>query len=294
MGQEREAAMPWWRNGRSITAIAALFAAVIPITTVLEGYVEKQRSGALEALKYAEAARESYLDRISKTTNAERSAVLRFVLATSADPKLLEWAHAEKALVDADVKTEMEIAEAEAKAKAQTAQLQAALSTAAPDAQGREAISEIQSKLVSARNEVRAKKENLRLPASANMAAQTGAQTAAPRPTATILWIDASPSNNLALRDVFEAYGWTVVPVGSIAEGEKALNANPVDLIISDNFIDSLNGRRSRIPYIVFTPNKAIRDEASRHGAFGSADRPSELLQMVMAALPRSASAAAN
>lgn len=290
MGQEREAATPWWRNGRSITAIAALFAAVIPITTVLEGYVEKQRSGALEALKYAEAARESYLDRISKTTNAERSAVLRFVLATSSDPKLLEWAHAEKALVDADVKTEMEIAEAEAKAKAQTAQLQAALSTAAPDAQGKEAISEAQSKLVSARNEVRAKKENLRLPASANLAAQT----AAPRPTATILWIDASPSNNLALRDVFEAYGWTVVPVGSIAEGEKALNANPVDLIISDNFIDSLNGRKSRIPYIVFTSNKAVRDEASRHGAFGSADRPSELLQMVMAALPRSAQASAN
>jgi hypothetical protein len=258
MGQERETAAPWWRNGRTITALAALFAAVVPITTVLEGYVDKQRSGALEALKYAEAARESYLDRISKTTNAERLAVLRFVLATSADPKLLEWAQAEKALVDADAKTEKEIADAEAKAKAQTAQLQVALTAASSDAaHGTQEISEIQSKLTSTRNEVRA-------------------------------------STNLALRDVFDAYGWTVLPVGSIAEAEKALSANPVDLIISDGFIDSLNGRKSRIPYIVFTPNKAIRDDAAKHGAFGGTDRPSELLQLVMAALPRSPPAAAD
>jgi CheY-like chemotaxis protein len=291
MGQEREPAAPWWRNGRTITALAALFAAVVPITTVLEGYVDKQRSGALEALKYAEAARESYLDRISKTTNAERLAVLRFVLATSSDPKLLEWAQTEKALVDADVKTEKEIADAEAKAKAQTAQLQAALTTATSDAgHGTQEISEIQSKLTSTRNEVRAKRQNLRLPVAANLATQQ----AAPRPAATILWIDASPSNNLALRDVFDAYGWSVVPVSSIAEAEKALGANPVDLIISDGFIDSLNGRKSRIPYIVFTSNKAIRDDAAKHGAFGGTDRPSALLQMVMAALPRSPPAAAD
>jgi len=265
---------------------------VVPITTVLEGYVEKQRSGTLEALKYAEAAREAYLDRISKTTNAERLAVLRFVLATSSDPKLLEWAQSEKGLVDADVKTEKEIADAEAKAKAQTAQLQAALDTAASDGdKGKEAISEIQTKLASARTEARTKRENLRLPVSVNMAAQAAGP---PRRPTTILWIDASPSSNQALRDVFEAYGWTVVPVASVAEAEKALSVNPADLIVSDNFIDSLNARKSRIPYIVFSPNKAIRDDAAKHGAFGSTDRPSELLQMIQAALPRSAPAAAD
>jgi hypothetical protein len=287
MGQETVA---WWRNGKTITALAALFAAIIPITTVLEGYVEKQRSGALEALKYSEAAREAYLDRISKTTNAERLAVLRFVLATSSDPKLLEWAQAEKALVEADVKTEKEIADAEAKAKAQTPQLQAALDTAASDGEkGKEAVTEIQTKLASARTEARAKRESLRLPVSANLAAQS----AASRPT-IILWIDPSPSNNLALKDVLEAYGWTVVPVGSVGEAEKVLNSTPADLIITYDFIDSLNAQKSRIPFIVYTPDKATRAEATKHGALGSAGRPSELLGLVTSVLQPRAPAAAN
>ena len=287
MGQESQerqgtqGSEPWWRNGKTITALAALFAAIVPITTVLEGFVEKQRSGTLEALKYAEAAREAYLDRISKTSNAERLAVLRFVLATSADPKLLEWAQAERTLVEAD-----------AKAKAQTAQLQAALDTAASDGgKSQEAISAIQTTLASARSEARTKRENLRLPASANMAAQAGA----PRP-ATIVWIDPSPSNNLALKDVLEAYGWIVIPVGSIGEAERVLKSSSAALIISYDLIDSLNDSlKSRIPFIVYTPNKTIRDEAAKHGAFGSASRPSELLQLVTTALPpRTAPAAAD
>jgi CheY-like chemotaxis protein len=286
MGQDTA---PWWRNGRTITALAALFAAVVPITTVLEAYVEKERSGALEVLKYAEAARETYLDRISKTTNAERLAVLRFVLATSSDPKLLEWARAEKALVDADAKTEKEIADAEAKAKEQTQKLQVALNTAVSDGPDKQkAISDLQTKVASARNEARAKRENLRLPSAPNLAAQSAAAR-----QATILWIDANPSNNLALKDVLEAYGLVVVAVTSNVEAEKFLAANQPDLIIADTLVDSLNGRKSRIPWVVFSANRTIRDEAAKRGAFGSTDRPSELLQMVQAALPRSGAAAA-
>jgi hypothetical protein len=42
---------PWWRKATTVTTLAALFAAVIPITTAIQGHLAKTREMALQTSK---------------------------------------------------------------------------------------------------------------------------------------------------------------------------------------------------------------------------------------------------
>jgi hypothetical protein len=95
---------PWWRQWRKgsvVTTLTAIIAAVVPVTTAVQAHYQKERELALEESKQAHAIRASYLDRLDKP--GARLRTLRFVLATSNNPDLKEWAQAEKKEVQAEL-----------------------------------------------------------------------------------------------------------------------------------------------------------------------------------------------
>jgi hypothetical protein len=92
---------PWWRKGSVVTALAAIAAAILPITTAVQVHYEKERELALQEGKQSHEIRTSYLDRLDKP--GARMRTLRFVLATATDPSLLKWAQAETQEVQAEL-----------------------------------------------------------------------------------------------------------------------------------------------------------------------------------------------
>jgi hypothetical protein len=105
-------ARPWWKSGTTITTLTAILAAVVPLTTAVQGWVQKSRELALEEAKQANAIamqrekqtediRTGYLERTKDPQ--DRIRVLHFVLATSADPRLREWARNELPPVQDDI-----------------------------------------------------------------------------------------------------------------------------------------------------------------------------------------------
>jgi hypothetical protein len=102
---------PWWRSW-NVTALAALIAAVTPVTTGVQAYIEKERQVeldaqkqrhqiALEQEKQANEINAGYLDRIAKPD--ERRRVLRYLIATSTRPAVQDWARRELEIVNQDV-----------------------------------------------------------------------------------------------------------------------------------------------------------------------------------------------
>jgi hypothetical protein len=93
---------PWWRKGSIVTMLTAIIAAVVPVTTAVQAHFQKERELALQESKQVNDIRASYLDRLDKS--GARLRTLRFVLATTSDPKLRGWAEEEtievKALLD--------------------------------------------------------------------------------------------------------------------------------------------------------------------------------------------------
>jgi hypothetical protein len=84
---------PWWRRAPIVTALTTIVAAIVPTTTAVQGFIEKQKQLDLETAKESDAIRSAYLDRL-KDPDA-RFFTLRFVMATSDDPKMREWAKTE-------------------------------------------------------------------------------------------------------------------------------------------------------------------------------------------------------
>jgi hypothetical protein len=92
---------PWWRQGSIVATMTAIIAAVIPVTTAVQGHYQKVRELALQASKQDHEIRISYLDRLDKPGAKLRT--LRFVLATTVDPALRRWAEAEKREVESEI-----------------------------------------------------------------------------------------------------------------------------------------------------------------------------------------------
>jgi len=90
---------PWWRQGRTVTALVALIAAILPITTGIQGLIERQRErDAANITKLAEA-RDKYLEIVLKEPKSAQL-VLRYLLAISEDAKIREWAETEQKYVN--------------------------------------------------------------------------------------------------------------------------------------------------------------------------------------------------
>jgi hypothetical protein len=114
---------PWWRNGATITSLTAIIAAVVPATTGVQGWVQKNREIELEAFKFskandlevkkqtnatklqetrqAEDIRTAYLERLKAP--GEHLRTLRFILATTNDVQLRSWATNERKVVEEEL-----------------------------------------------------------------------------------------------------------------------------------------------------------------------------------------------
>jgi hypothetical protein len=109
-------AAPWWRNATTVTTLGAIVAAIVPITTGVQTWIQEERKLALQAqqdhakltlqreqdsakLRLEQQAQEQELrDRyLSNLIGNPRSAavVLRFVAATSQDASMKAWAKEE-------------------------------------------------------------------------------------------------------------------------------------------------------------------------------------------------------
>jgi len=76
-------ALPWWKSGATITTLTAIVVASVPVTTAVQGWVQKNRELALEDRKQTENIRTSYLERLK--VPGEHLRTLRFVIATTND-----------------------------------------------------------------------------------------------------------------------------------------------------------------------------------------------------------------
>ena len=92
---------PWWRRASVVTSLTAIVAAIVPVTTAVQQHFQKEREVALQESKQEHEIRVSYLDRLERP--GDRMRTLRFVLATTSDPKLRAWADGESKIVQAEL-----------------------------------------------------------------------------------------------------------------------------------------------------------------------------------------------
>jgi len=99
---------PWWKRAGLVTTVTAIVAAVLPITTAIEEHYRNEREFVLQQVKQEHDIRMAYLDRFE--VPGQRLQTLRFLLATSTDPRLLAWAREEQKVVQGQLdKIEQEL-----------------------------------------------------------------------------------------------------------------------------------------------------------------------------------------
>ena len=116
--------------------------------------------------------------------------------------------------------------------------------------------------------------------------------------TATVLWVDDRPNNNIHERQSFEALGVSFVLATSTEEALQKIAAQPFDAIISDmgrppdqragyTLLDKLRASGNRTAFIIYAGSRAPEHvaEAKRRGALGCTNRPDELFEMLLSAL---------
>lgn len=114
-----------------------------------------------------------------------------------------------------------------------------------------------------------------------------------------ILWVDDRPDNNANERRAFEAIGIAFVLVRSTQEALTVLGKQRVAAIISDMerregategyvLLDLVRAIDPHIPFFIYAGSNAPehKREALQRGAQGSTNRPQELFDMVVQALP--------
>jgi hypothetical protein len=86
--------LPWWKNGRIITVLGSILAAVMPVTTFVGGYLHQQTELELNAQQQRHQIRMDYLDRAlnPKLAEAEREKVFSLLAVVTDQPDLQKWA----------------------------------------------------------------------------------------------------------------------------------------------------------------------------------------------------------
>jgi CheY-like chemotaxis protein len=113
-----------------------------------------------------------------------------------------------------------------------------------------------------------------------------------------VLWVDDHPDNNILERRSLQAIGIKFDLTPSTDDALNRLAAGSYDAVISDmgrppdpragyTLLDSIRQRGIEIPFIIYAGSnaQAHKEEAMRHGALGSTNRPDELFTLVLSAL---------
>jgi CheY-like chemotaxis protein len=119
-------------------------------------------------------------------------------------------------------------------------------------------------------------------------------------PTASILWVDDQPLNNLYERRAFAELGVFCDPYTSNADGLAAMTKVRYDLVISDigrgdaretgwDLLTSVRLQQPPLPLIFYTygPDQETIERARREGAEGITTSPDELIRTVLTTLKR-------
>jgi hypothetical protein len=91
--QEKQQPLKWWQDPTTITLLVAIVAAVPPITTGVQGYIQAKNQQKLENKKHLHAVRQEYLKHVLSEKQNRR--VLEFLVAVEDDANLRSWAQSE-------------------------------------------------------------------------------------------------------------------------------------------------------------------------------------------------------
>jgi len=140
-------------------------------------------------------------------------------------------------------------------------------------------------------------------PREARIAAELVAEAVTPTAikrasTATILWVDDNPDNNVYERQSLEALGVTFKNVTSTEAALAEVMQRPFDVIISNmgrppdsqagyTLLDALRRQGNKTPFIIYAGSRAPahRRMAQEKGAVDCTNRPDELFEFVVKVL---------
>jgi CheY-like chemotaxis protein len=118
--------------------------------------------------------------------------------------------------------------------------------------------------------------------------------------SATVLWVDDRPNNNIFERQALEALGVSFVLALSTDEALERIERQHFDAIISDmgrppdpkagyTLLDKIRSMGNKTPFIIYAGSRAPehRAEAKRRGALDCTNRPDELFGLVLSAIDR-------
>jgi len=90
-------ATPWWRDSRTITILAAILAAVIPLVTAIDGILKNARESQRAIIEQRDKIRQTYLDRVLKpgVTEGEQQRIFSLLSKLKSDSEFQEWAKEE-------------------------------------------------------------------------------------------------------------------------------------------------------------------------------------------------------
>jgi hypothetical protein len=93
-GNERHTERPWWRDGKTVTTLAAIVAAIVPVLTVIDATFKNQRDYAHNLLKEQNQLRETYLAKVlgPGVTEADQKKIFSLLVKFKSDPDLQAWA----------------------------------------------------------------------------------------------------------------------------------------------------------------------------------------------------------
>lgn len=95
--EKSPAARPWWRDAKTVTVLAALIAAVLPLLTWINNVYSSSRESRRLLIEQQEKIRQTYLDRVLRpgVGEAEQQRVFELLSMLSSDPEMQQWAKME-------------------------------------------------------------------------------------------------------------------------------------------------------------------------------------------------------
>ena len=89
--------LPWWRNSRTITILAAMITALLPLLTFIDGSLKNSREAQRLLAEQQDKIRQNYLDRVLKPgiTEGEQKRLFSLLAKLKSDPEFQQWAQDE-------------------------------------------------------------------------------------------------------------------------------------------------------------------------------------------------------
>jgi len=104
---ELEKARPWWKKGVPVATLTAIVASVAPSTTAVWGAFQNTTEKELQRMKLKHSVQMDYLKIISidAASDTARQRMLRMIVSTDDDPRIVAWAKEENAGLEQTIKT---------------------------------------------------------------------------------------------------------------------------------------------------------------------------------------------